>query len=312
MPLHKIGLLDFGIRSTEYFNSDMSVRVIKEALLAEKLGFSRVWYAEHYGLLFNNWLSADVIVSLVAGYTNTINVGIAGTLIQYYHPLKVAADYKMLSSIFPDRIDLGFAKGTVHETYQTLFKMYQDTSSKNISDLINEKISVVVKLINEEESNLGDYIILPPLKGSKPQLWNLGGSANGYLQALQLGINCSRSLIHPAVNLDPGMDILAKYKEQFSKKSGVHPQVNITTAGTCQKDGKAASRVIKELKKRNVYGIDFDQVIYGSPSEVYDKLSLLAETYGVDEVIFLELGLTDEQRKSSLKNISKVFNLKDP
>ena len=309
MSLHKIGVLDFGVRSTEYFNSDMSVRIVKEALLIEKLGFSRIWYAEHYGPLFNNWLSADVIVAIVAGYTNTINVGIAGALIRYYQPLKVAADYKMLSSIFPDRIDLGFAKGRVDPKFEAFFDAFQELTPK-MPDLANEKIKLVVKLINEEEDNLRDYIILPPLNGAKPRLWHLGGSANAYLQALQLGINCSRSAVHPGVNLEHGVEILSEYKELFFNKFEIYPQVSITTAGTCQKDNKAASAVISEIKKRNVYGIDFNQVVHGGPSEVFDKLSLLAETYGVDEVIFLELGITDEQRKASLKNISKVFNLK--
>ncbi len=190
MHIKKIGILDFGIRSLEYFNSEMSLRIIKEAILAEKLGFSRVWYAEHYDSIYTCWKSADIIVTLVAAYTDTIKVGIAGTLIQYYQPLKIAADYTMLASMFPDRIDLGFAKGKATGDYEKLLTMHQGPLETDRNELIKEKIKLSINFFNEEENNFYNNIVLPPLKGSKPHLWNLVGSLDGYLQSLNFVINC--------------------------------------------------------------------------------------------------------------------------
>ena len=62
------------------------------AQLADRLGFTRYWLAEHHSS-FVAHASPELLIPLVAGMTDRIRVGTAGVLLPYRSPLKVASDF---------------------------------------------------------------------------------------------------------------------------------------------------------------------------------------------------------------------------
>lgn len=86
-----------------------------QAVLADELGFDRIWAVEHHGLYEHSHLSApEVFLSYVAGRTKRIRLGHGVTLLPYRiaHPLKVAARIATLDVLSDGRVDWGTGKGS--------------------------------------------------------------------------------------------------------------------------------------------------------------------------------------------------------
>ena len=80
------------------------------AQIAEECGYARFWHTEHHDA--NLQIACpEVVIAAVAANTRRIRVGAAGILLNYYSPFKVAEVFHTLSALFPDRIDLGIARG---------------------------------------------------------------------------------------------------------------------------------------------------------------------------------------------------------
>ncbi len=95
---------------------------VQLARLAERLGYTRCWYAEHHNLPSVASSSPEVLIAHVAGATERIRVGSGGILLPNHVPLLVAEAFHTLEALHPGRIDLGIgrAPGTDPATSQAL------------------------------------------------------------------------------------------------------------------------------------------------------------------------------------------------
>lgn len=68
------------------------------AILADELGYSRMWMAEHHG--GNTFASSapEVTAARLAAKTNRIRIGTGGVMMMHYSPLKLAEVFKTLSA----------------------------------------------------------------------------------------------------------------------------------------------------------------------------------------------------------------------
>ena len=109
----RIGLLDFGVRKTEYSSMGKVLDVLDYAENADSLGFSKFWLTEHHNYSSDDaWSSPQMLLPIILYNTDRINVGMAGVLINYYSSYEVAMNFKLLANLFPKRVDLGFANGS--------------------------------------------------------------------------------------------------------------------------------------------------------------------------------------------------------
>ncbi|MBB6462252.1 LLM class flavin-dependent oxidoreductase [Flammeovirga kamogawensis] len=87
----KLGLLDFGIRKTDYSSTGKILDVMEYAEYADRLGFSRIWLTEHHNYSSSNaWSSPQMLLLLILNNTDQINVSVAGVLLNYYSSYEVA------------------------------------------------------------------------------------------------------------------------------------------------------------------------------------------------------------------------------
>ena len=93
----KLGLLSLSSEIADH---------IDQAPLADRLGFTRYWVAEH-----QPQPSPTLHAAVLGGITERIRVGTAGILLHYYPPLRAAHDFHFLERIYPARIDAGFCGG---------------------------------------------------------------------------------------------------------------------------------------------------------------------------------------------------------
>src|SRR5712671_5793835 len=80
------------------------------ARLADELGYYRYWLAEHHGTPALACASPEVLIGVIAAATTNLRVGSGGIMLPHYSPLKVAETFRMLSGLFPGRIDLGIGR----------------------------------------------------------------------------------------------------------------------------------------------------------------------------------------------------------
>ncbi|MFI5452963.1 LLM class flavin-dependent oxidoreductase [Pedobacter sp. UC225_61] len=77
---------------------------------AEKLGYTRYWFAEHHNMVSVASSATSVLIGHIAGHTKTIRVGSGGIMLPNHSPLIVAEQFGTLATLYPNRIDLGLGR----------------------------------------------------------------------------------------------------------------------------------------------------------------------------------------------------------
>ena len=80
------------------------------AQAAERLGYTRVWYAEHHNSKTIASSAPAVLIAHVAAHTSTIRLGAGGVMLPNHSPLVIAEQFGTLASLHPGRIDLGLGR----------------------------------------------------------------------------------------------------------------------------------------------------------------------------------------------------------
>src|SRR5699024_5081075 len=112
---------------------------VRSAQLADRLGYRRLWFAEHHNTVNLAASATSVLISHAAAATERIRVGSGGVMLPNHAPLMVAEQYGTLANIHGDRIDLGLgrAPGTDGMTAQALARSSAEPQAfaQNIYDL---------------------------------------------------------------------------------------------------------------------------------------------------------------------------------
>lgn len=89
---------------------------------AERLGFRRIWVAEHHNSAAVSTAATSVVLSHIAAGTTTIRVGAGGVMLPNHAPYVIAEHFGTLETLYPGRIDLGVgrAPGTDKMTLNAL------------------------------------------------------------------------------------------------------------------------------------------------------------------------------------------------
>ena len=80
------------------------------AVATEALGYQRYWLAEHHNIPNFAGTSPEILIGQVAAHTKKIRVGSGGVMLSHYSALKVAENFRILESLYPERIDLGIGR----------------------------------------------------------------------------------------------------------------------------------------------------------------------------------------------------------
>jgi luciferase family oxidoreductase group 1 len=80
------------------------------ARLADQLGYTRYWVAEHHNLPSIASSAPEIMIGQIAAATQHIRVGSGGVMLPNHAPLMVAERFKILEALFPGRIDLGIGR----------------------------------------------------------------------------------------------------------------------------------------------------------------------------------------------------------
>jgi putative transposase len=83
---------------------------VELARAAERLGYRRVWYAEHHNMASIASSATSVLIGHVADHTTSIRLGAGGVMLPNHSPLTIAEQFGTLETLHPGRIDLGLGR----------------------------------------------------------------------------------------------------------------------------------------------------------------------------------------------------------
>ena len=106
----KLSILDQSPVLSGKTSAEALQATIELARVADRLGYTRYWLAEHHNSATLADASPEILIPVVAGNTSRIRVGSGGVMLSHYAPLKVAETFRMLATLFPNRIDMGLGR----------------------------------------------------------------------------------------------------------------------------------------------------------------------------------------------------------
>ncbi len=163
--------------------ADAFHRSMTSARLAERLGYTRYWFAEHHNMESVASSATAVLIGYIANGTSTIRVGSGGIMLPNHAPLIVAEQFGTLASLYPNRIDLGI--GRAPGTDQVTSYALRRTLKGDINDFPND----VVELINYLGPIDGQAKVKAiPGQGTRVPVWLLGSSTYSAALAAMLGL----------------------------------------------------------------------------------------------------------------------------
>lgn len=153
------------------------------AQLAEKLGFNRVWLAEHHNMEHIASSATSVLIGHLASRTQHIRIGSGGIMLPNHSPLVIAEQFGTLETLYPGRIDLGLgrAPGTDQVTAMALRRNNLNTAYNFPTD---------VKQLQAYFNNTDPQAKVRafPGEGLEIPIWILGSSTDSAYLAAQMGL----------------------------------------------------------------------------------------------------------------------------
>src|SRR5688500_12073758 len=83
---------------------------VELAILADRLGYHRYWFAEHHNTAGLASSSPEIMIAHVAGRTSNLRLGSGGVMLPNHSSLKIAETFRLLEALFPGRVDLGLGR----------------------------------------------------------------------------------------------------------------------------------------------------------------------------------------------------------
>lgn len=305
------------------------------AKMCEHAGYSRYWLAEHHNTEYFSGPNPATLISHIASVTKTIRVGSGGVMLSHYSPYMVAEQFRLLSTLFPDRIDLGIgrAPGGGQLASQALAYPGEATYSEYYSRQALDLRSYLEGSM--EDDHPFKSITTSPYPDNNPELWMLGSSGGSAALAGHLGYNLSFALFIAPTGAK--YDIIEEYLTAFEKAGHTHePKVMIAVGGYCADTLEEAEYIaspqlykktvqqtrgldgvwispeeVQELMKdfssreHNFYNLLKESFVIGDPAQVAEKMEALSKYWKTDEFAILAVTHDFESRLKSYRLIGE-------
>jgi luciferase family oxidoreductase group 1 len=275
------------------------------APLVERLGYRRIWVAEHHNIPGVASSATAVLIGAIAGVTSTIRVGSGGIMLPNHAPLMIAEQFGTLEALHPGRIDLGLgrAPGTDHVTGWAL--------RRNPKGGVEFDAEVAELRAFLAPAVPGQHVRAVPGAGSEVPVWLLGSSTYGAALAARLGLPFAFAS-HFAPRML--MEAVEVYRSRFVASEALSEPylmvgVSLMAAETDDEARRLFSSTLQKFAwlvrgapKGTLPPVDdmstfwmpgeqaaleaqMSEAVVGSPATVSAKLSSLVERTGADEVI---------------------------
>jgi len=211
--LVKLGILDYAQIDEGKHAVDALEETVELATLADKLGYSRFWMAEHHNVPAFASSSPEMLMMHLANATENIRLGSGGVMLPHYSPLKVAENFRMLEAFHPNRIDLG-----IGNTVGTALVNRAMNENKREKLNYEESITDITHYLTDELPNDHRFqgLSANPVIPTLPEIFLLSMSVRTAKIAAKLGVGYTYGYFLGGMDrFDIGIKAVETYREEF-------------------------------------------------------------------------------------------------
>ncbi len=303
------------------------------ARLTDELGFHRYWVAEHHASDALAGCSPEVLLGRLGAETRSIRIGSGGVMLPHYSPYKVAENFKLLQTLYPNRVDLGIGRAPGTDPFTAAAIRY---GSRVGPEHFPAMVQDLQALLNDTD---------PPTPGMEraraypkvdlaPELWMLGSSDDSSLLAAATGLPYNFAYF---INPDIQPDIFDIYRNRFKPGPNLsEPHCCLTLFAVCADTEEEALRLsksrdlwyirllrgnpgpfptVEEAEKFDYSPGELAAIAnnrnkraVGTPEQVKAKLESLVAKFKLDEVMLVTITHNVEARKNSYRLIQEAWH----
>lgn len=302
---------------------------MESARRADRLGYRRLWFAEHHNTPNLAASATSLLISQAASVTERIRVGSGGVMLPNHAPLMVAEQYGTLANLHGDRIDLGLgrAPGTDMMTAQALSRSSAEPQAfaQSIYDLQG--------WFSDTGTAHSMPIVSAVSAGTNVPVWVLGSTVNGASIAGQLGLPFSLASHFAPDQIDQAIEV---YRDSFTTESPtaqidepyVMAGINVMVADTdeeAEREFTVLEQMFLDIQRgqrrkiqppvdpetlarqggRNQSMLRIKAV--GAPRTAKAQLEAFVERTGADELITVTYGFDPAVRDRSLQLLAESW-----
>src|SRR6195256_66602 len=236
-----LSVLDLSPVVTGASGADSLRNSLDLARLADGLGYTRYWVAEHHNLPSIASSAPDIMIGQIAAATTHMRVGSGGVMLPNHAPLMVAERFKVLEALFPGRIDLGLgrAPGTDPVTSYALRRRQDAGADDDFLERFQELL--LFESNGFPEGHPFRSVRAMPQDVALPPIWLLGSS--GYSAQLAAMVGAGYSFAHHFAAHDP-VEAMLSYRDQFKPSvARSTPYAILACAAVCADSDAEAHRL---------------------------------------------------------------------
>lgn len=330
LGVHDLVTLNNGETPEEAY--ERTKRFVKEI---EKMNYKRYWFAEHHNSKGHASSSPELMAAYMSAVTDKLRFGTGGTMIMHYSPLKIAENFKTLTALAPNRIDLGLGRAPGGGPNE-IVALAQ--GNPNSFDDQYDKIKVIMNYLLDEEAPgiYGKSDAIPYETKSLVEPWMLGSSGQSAIKSAEMGLGYSFAKFF-GIETDPAVFKLYRNRfepSKFFSKPSVMVSYQIIVADTQEEADYLAKpielaqialtrgQMMKNMDPEDVKDFEFSEaeqnylneryekrfLIKGTPEHVENIITKEIELLNIDEIMVYAPIFDHEARVASYKHLAKMFN----
>lgn len=319
-----LAMVPDGASSSEAFAQTTAV-----AQAAERLGYRRIWVAEHHNMATVASTMPPVLMAHLAANTTTIKVGSGGVMLPNHAPLAVAEQFAMLEALYPGRVDMGVgrAPGTDGATALALRGARHDPTSEDFPRNLIDVMGLLGDVRSED--GLWNRFKATPVSTTSPSVIPLGSSGFSAQLAGILGLPFGF-----AHHFDMGgtIEAVGIYRDNFRPSPVLDDPYVIVTASTIAAETTDQARFIAAPARLRRLGLRTGRMIpmlspeqalehpdmeraanmtvnslVGTADEVTEGMTELVERTNADELMLYTSTYALADRLTSLELIANAW-----
>jgi luciferase family oxidoreductase group 1 len=276
----RLSILDLAPVGRGQTAADSFATSVALAQRAEKLGYERVWYAEHHNIPSIASSATSVLIAHIGAHTTTIRLGAGGVMLPNHAPLLIAEQFGTLAAMYPGRIDLGLGRAPGSDE-ATMYALRRNPRS---AETFPEDVLELQGYLTGQSRVRGIEAV--PGQGSNVPLYILGSSLFGARLAAGLGLPYAVASHFAPAALQAA---LAVYRAEFRPSEQLEQPyamagVNVLAVDTPDA-AQAQLRSIRRARAVGLFGRRFGLTSVDASDEQADEILAAGAAAHVDEML---------------------------
>lgn len=259
---------------------------VRLAQMAEEQGYERFWLSEHHDMAGLACTAPEILITYIGAHTSTIRLGSGGVLLPHYSALKIAETFRMLSALYPGRIDLGIGRapgGSAHASIALSGNYLEHvaqmpTLMKDLTHLLQNKYEIE-----------GGEVYARPIPAQEPECWLLGTNIKSAGLAAEYGTGYVFGYF---MSDNDGQKAIEHYREQYQATTlQPQPKVMMAISVICADTQTEAEQLYENWKSNSqAPGGSTDEIpspIVASTENIIEQLQQLQTQYKADELLMI-------------------------